>query len=103
MRTVPSFAMPAGQFIVGAFTEATQIWDREDANVTASTEDRDNFIKNMVTLLAEERVGLAVYVPPALVKGAVPPPGTFSALAAPAAEREREQAQRDEGNGNKRR
>ena len=34
--------------------------DREQAAVLVSTEDRDNFIKNMVTILAEVRAGLAV-------------------------------------------
>ena len=39
------------------------------SDVTVSTEDRDNFVKNMVTILCEERVGLAVYRPEAFVKG----------------------------------
>jgi len=82
MRAVPSFAMAAGNFLVGDFATGAQIWDREDANVVASTEDRDNFIKNLVTLLAEERMALAVYVPLAFVKGIVIPP-TGGALSAP--------------------
>jgi hypothetical protein len=35
--------------------------------VVLSTEDRDNFIKNMVTIRAEERVALAVKMGTALV------------------------------------
>lgn len=64
-----SMAMPQNNFLTGAMLLAAQIFDREDATVMISTEDRDNFVKNMVTILAEERLGLAVYRPQALVKG----------------------------------
>ena len=36
-----------------------QLCIREDANVEASREDRDNWIKNMLTILAEMREALA--------------------------------------------
>ena len=64
-----SLAEPQNNFLVGAFKYAAQIFDREDANVLVSTEDRDNFVKNMVTILAEERLALAIYRPQALIKG----------------------------------
>lgn len=67
-----SLAMPQGQFLTGAFAYAAQIFDREDATVQISSEDRDNFVKNMVTILAEERTALAVYRPQALIKGTLP-------------------------------
>ena len=66
---VATQSMDAGDFLVGAFQQAAQGWDREDASVTVSTEDRDNFVKNMVTLLCENRVALTVYRPEAMVKG----------------------------------
>ena len=66
---VATQSMDAGDYLVGNFGQAAQGWDREDVNVTVSTEDRDNFVKNMVTILCEERVGLTVYRPEALVKG----------------------------------
>lgn len=70
-NVVPTQAMTANDFLVGAFGGgmAVQGWDREDANVQISLEDRDNFIKNMVTLRCEERVGLTVFRPAAFVKG----------------------------------
>jgi HK97 family phage major capsid protein len=66
---VPTQSMTEDQFLVGAFQLGAMGWDREDANVTISTQDRDNFVKNMVTILAEERVGLTVFRPEAFVKG----------------------------------
>lgn len=66
---VSSQSMTAGDFLVGAFAMAAQGWDREDANVTVSTENKDNFVKNMVTILCEERVGLTIFRPEALVEG----------------------------------
>lgn len=69
LPVVETTAMTAGDFLVGAFAMAAQIWDRENATIEASREDRDNFIKNMVTILAEERIALTVYRTAALVTG----------------------------------
>lgn len=66
---VATQSMDMGDFLVGAFQLGAQVWDREDATVVVSTEDRDNLVKNMVTILAEERLGLTVYRPEAFVKG----------------------------------
>jgi HK97 family phage major capsid protein len=67
---VSTQAMAAGTYLVGAFAQGAQGWDREDINVTVSLEDRDNIIKNMVTILVEERLALTIYRPQAFVKGA---------------------------------
>lgn len=72
MRVVESDAMPVGSFMVGAFALAAKIWDREQANVQISSEDRDNFVKNMLTLRGEERLALTVFRPAAFVGGAFP-------------------------------
>lgn len=69
LPVVETPAMDVGHFLTGAFKLGAQIFDREDANVLLSTEDRDNFIKNMVTIRGEERLALAVYRPEAFVYG----------------------------------
>lgn len=66
---VATTAMTQGDFLVGAFQLGAQGWDREDVNLTVSLEDRDNVVKNLVTLLVEERLALTVYRPEAFVKG----------------------------------
>jgi HK97 family phage major capsid protein len=70
LPVVDTNAMPSGHFMVGAFNLAAQVFDREDANVQVSTEDGDNFVKNMVTIRAEERLALAVFRPQSFVYGA---------------------------------
>jgi HK97 family phage major capsid protein len=69
LPVVETQAMSIDRFLVGAFRLGAQLFDREDANVEISTEDQDNFIKNLVTIRAEERLALAVYRPEAFVKG----------------------------------
>ncbi|UNK78125.1 phage major capsid protein [Sphingopyxis granuli] len=66
---VATQSMATGKFLTGAFQLGAQIFDRMDAMVEISTEDDQNFRKNLVTVLAEERLALAVYRPEAFVKG----------------------------------
>lgn len=65
----PTNAMPATNFLAGAFGMAAQIFDREDTDVLMSGEDIDNFTKNMVTILAEKRLTQVIYNALALVTG----------------------------------
>lgn len=69
VRVVASNAIVAGTFLVGAFGMGAQIWDRMDASVQISFENDTNFVKNMATLLAEERLALTVYRPSAFISG----------------------------------
>lgn len=64
-----SDAMPSGEFMVGAFRTAATIYDRMQAAVYVSTENEDDFITNMVSILFEERLALAVKRPLAFVHG----------------------------------
>lgn len=68
---VPTQSQSIGQFLAGAFNLAAEIFDREDATVRVAEQHDDFFIRNLVAVLAEERLALAVYRAAALVKGAV--------------------------------
>lgn len=69
LPVVETQAMAVDKFLAGAFKLGAQIFDREDGAVTMSDEDGDNFVKNMVTILAEERLALAIYRPEAFIYG----------------------------------
>ncbi|WLB14998.1 phage major capsid protein [Bradyrhizobium japonicum] len=66
---VDTQAMTVDKFLVGAFKMAATIYDRMDAEVAVSSENQDNFIKNMYTVRAEKRLALAVKRPLALTYG----------------------------------
>lgn len=68
---VATQAMTVGNFLAGAFRLGAQIFDREDAAVVIATENEDDFVMNLVTILIEERLALAVYRPEAFIKGAL--------------------------------
>lgn len=74
LPVVATKAQAQGTFTVGGFDLASQVWDRMDATVEVSREDRDNFVKNMLTILCEERLALAHYRPTAIIKGAFATP-----------------------------
>lgn len=70
---VPTQAMTVDQFLVGAFQLGAQVFDRLLAQVTIATENEDDFVNNLVTVLAEERLAMAVHRPEAFVKGDITP------------------------------
>jgi HK97 family phage major capsid protein len=72
LPVVESDGMSRGDFLVGAFRLAATLFDREEAAILVSTEDQDNFVKNLVTILAEERLALAITRPTAFVHGGFP-------------------------------
>lgn len=67
-----------GKFLTGAFQTGAQIFDREDANVVISTENADDFEKNMVSIRCEERLALAVKRPEAFIYGSFTAPASGS-------------------------
>lgn len=71
LPVVATQAMTQNQFLTGAFGLGAQIFDRDEIEVLISTENADDFEKNMVTIRAEERLALATYRPEAFVTGDV--------------------------------
>jgi HK97 family phage major capsid protein len=62
VRIVLSNNVAAGSFIIGAFNAATMLYNRQGAVVEMGYVN-DDFTKNLVTIRAEERAGLAVERP----------------------------------------
>jgi HK97 family phage major capsid protein len=69
LPVAPTQAIAVDSFLVGTFKRGAQLFDRLEPEVLVSSEDRDNFIKNMLTVRAEERVALAIFRPGAFVIG----------------------------------
>jgi HK97 family phage major capsid protein len=67
---IVSTAITANTFLAGS-SESAELVDRMDATVEASFEDRDNFVRNAITLLCEERTVLCTYRPNAFVSGSL--------------------------------
>lgn len=67
LPVVATQAITVDKALVGAFKLGAQIFDRWQARVEVATENEDDFIKNLVTILAEERLALAVYRPEAFI------------------------------------
>lgn len=72
LPVVTSLAMTAGNFLCGSFKFGAQIFDRQQTSVQISTENQDNFIRNLCTIRGEERIAFAVKRPAAFVYGAFP-------------------------------
>lgn len=68
LPVVATQSMQAGKFLTGAFNMAAQIFDAETASIEVGFEN-DDFTRNLVTVLCEERLALAVYRPEAFIYG----------------------------------
>ncbi|MBN9022149.1 MAG: phage major capsid protein [Rhizobiales bacterium] len=68
LPVVATQAITVRKFLTGAFKLGAQVFDRWDARVETGFVN-DDFIKNLVTVLAEERLALAVYRPEAFIYG----------------------------------
>ncbi|QUS40583.1 phage major capsid protein [Tardiphaga alba] len=69
LPVVATQAITVRKFLTGAFKLGAQVFDRWAARVEIATENEDDFIKNLITVLAEERLALAVYRPEAFIYG----------------------------------
>jgi HK97 family phage major capsid protein len=67
-------AINEGQYLLGAFGYGAKLYDREQINIAVSTENRDMFERNAITLRCEERLGLVVDRPESFVVGAFTAP-----------------------------
>lgn len=70
MPVVVSNSITAGTFLLGNSMSA-EYKDREQSQILVSMEHSDNFTKNMVTVLAEERVALLCYRTEAFITGSL--------------------------------
>ena len=68
LPVVETQAIAPTKFLTGAFNMAAQIFDAEDASIEVGFEN-DDFTRNLLTILCEERLALAVYRPEAFIYG----------------------------------
>ncbi|SMP71919.1 phage major capsid protein [Noviherbaspirillum suwonense] len=69
LPVVDTPAMPVDAFLVGAFRFGATLYDRMGIEVLISTENADDFEKNLATMRAEERIALAVKRPGSFIAG----------------------------------
>ena len=69
-NVVVTNSIAAGTFLIGS-SAAAEIKDRQQAAIEMSREDGSNFVKNMVTVLAEERIALLCYRTECFIKGSI--------------------------------
>jgi HK97 family phage major capsid protein len=62
-------SLTANTFLLGSFDQAAMLWDREDATVEVGL-NADNFTRNMITILCEERICVTVFRATAIIGGA---------------------------------
>jgi HK97 family phage major capsid protein len=70
--TVISPAMPAGRFLLGAFSQGVILFDRQVMTVEVAFQNEDDFIRNLLCLRGESRSVATVPVPAALLTGSLP-------------------------------
>jgi len=71
--SVVTDAIGADEWMLGDFTRAARLYDRQQATVEVATQHADFFIRNKVAILAEERVALTVNRPSMLIIGTFAP------------------------------
>lgn len=62
-------ALSVGEYVVGDWLNASQIFDRVGVNIRFYEQDSDNVTKNLVTVVAEERMAYPIFYPDAFVHG----------------------------------
>ncbi|MGV1801559.1 phage major capsid protein [Agrobacterium vitis] len=72
LPVVTTQSMAVGKFLTGAFRMGAQIFDQWASRIEVGFQN-DDFTRNKVTILGEERLALAVYRPEAFVYGDINP------------------------------
>lgn len=72
LPVVETQAIAQGKFLTGAFQMGAEVFDLWDSRIEVGFEN-DDFTRNLVTILAEERIALAVYRPEAFIYGELAP------------------------------
>lgn len=70
-RIVEAHSIPEGTFLTGGFSMGATLWDRELINIRIAEQHADFFVKNMVAILAEERLALTVERRQAFISGSL--------------------------------
>ena len=65
---VVTSAIEAGTALAGAFAQGAHLWDKEEGAIRIADQHSTYFTENKLAVLAEERVGLALYRPEAFVE-----------------------------------
>ena len=64
---VDTTAIQEDECLLGAFRMGAMLWDREQTTIRVAEQHEDFFVKNMVAILAEERIALTIFRPEAFV------------------------------------
>lgn len=67
LRRVESEAMQQGKALVGAFRAGATVLERQPITILTADQHADFFVRNLVVILAEERLGFPVFFPTAFV------------------------------------
>lgn len=67
LRRVESEAIEEGHALIGAFQAGATVLERQGITILTADQHADFFIRNLVVVLAEERLGFPVYFPSAFV------------------------------------
>lgn len=68
LRTVVSTAVAAKTVLVGAFAQSGTVYRKGGVRVESTNSDQDDFVKNRITIRAEERIALAIRRPNGFAK-----------------------------------
>jgi HK97 family phage major capsid protein len=67
LRRVESEAIAEGHALIGAFNAGATVLERQGITILTADQHADFFVRNLVVVLAEERLGFPVYFPSAFV------------------------------------